>query len=616
MGPYKGTRDALKNGVQLRAALADVKNKVSTKPAKWKPPSIPLNTEVGVGGLTLKTLMASEKLTYEEAVTVYLAFQETKRTSKPSSPASTKGAEPESPGEKNQVTPKARPSRAKQASEEPPKSKRGRSLEARTAEPRPKSKRGKTTEAEAAEPSPEATKPTPKSKRGKTAEAQVAEPSPEAAEPTPKSKRGKTAEADVAEPVPKLKRGRAHSDLSTHDSEAVPARRVMRKSSPAPQALPSIPEPAEPAQPTSDDWDWSAGDGDGDEDDIWCEYELWRQGLPQLSELEVRDYLPGFSSQASVSAGQPRILNGVNIKTQAAPVPRPSLAAIGAESLGGDEIAEDDTRVNSQNKVQHIIATQVGERDEQAPDSLEDTLYWVVVQRLNQDLSANCKPGTAFFDAPIPGADPGLLSKKAPATQSAPLKADVLTAHDRMKESMSQIAAHASSNTGKEVKKNINSISDLLMDFGQVQSLLLCKGQAKGYMKELSKRALKSATSVADVLDQKLLEMAMDLDYWMDTAAGLYERTADLGKCRTDSKASRNIMYSLLVQSYLMRGKTNVTLQTLNSAIVADFNKLSQEGVQVGDEVYYFIPVGFRGDLKQMCQAFNLTRKPGAELVQ
>ena len=32
-------------------------------------------------------------------------------------------------------------------------------------------------------------------------------------------------------------------------------------------------------------------------------------------------------------------------------------------------------------KVQHIIATQVGERDEQAPDSLEDTLYWVVLKR-------------------------------------------------------------------------------------------------------------------------------------------------------------------------------------------------------------------------------------------
>ncbi|CAE7673764.1 unnamed protein product, partial [Symbiodinium necroappetens] len=424
-----------------------------------------------------------------------------------------------------------------------------------------------------------------------------------AAEPTPKSKRGKTAEADVAEPVPKLKRGRAHSDLSKHDTEAVPARRIMRKSSPAPQALPSPPEPAEPAQPISDDWDWDAGDDD--EDDIWCEYELWRQGLPQLSELEVRDYLPGFSSQASVSAGQPRILNGVTVKTQAAPVPRPSGAAMGVDNLGGDDFAEDD-RVNSRNKVQHIIATQLGEKDEQAPDSLEDTLYWVVVQRINQDLSANCKPGTAFFDAPIPGADPGLLSKKAPAaTQSAPLKADVLRAHDRLKDSMSQIAANASSNAGKEIKKNINSINDLLMDFGDVQSLQLCKGQAKGYMKELSKRAPKSAPAMADVLDQKLLEMAMDSDYWMDTAAGLYERTADLGKCRTDSKASRNIMYSLLVQSYLTRGKTNVTLQTLNSAIVVDFNKLSQEGVQVGDEVYYFIPVGFRGDLKQMCQDGN-----------
>ncbi|CAE7832960.1 unnamed protein product, partial [Symbiodinium necroappetens] len=61
---------------------------------------------------------------------------------------------------------------------------------------------------------------------------------------------------------------------------------------------------------------------------------------------------------------------------------------------------------------------------------------------INQDLSANCKSGTAFFDAPIPGADPGLLSKKAPATQSAPLKADVLRAHDRLKDSMSQIAAN------------------------------------------------------------------------------------------------------------------------------------------------------------------------------
>lgn len=30
-------------------------------------------------------------------------------------------------------------------------------------------------------------------------------------------------------------------------------------------------------------------------------------------------------------------------------------------------------------------------------------------------------------------------------------------------------------------------------------------------------------------------------------------------------------------------------------------------------QVYYFIPVGFRGDLKQVVQAFNLKRKPGSE---
>ena len=46
-------------------------------------------------------------------------------------------------------------------------------------------------------------------------------------------------------------------------------------------------------------------------------------------------------------------------------------------------------------------------------------------------------------------------------------------------------------------------------------------------------------------------------------------------------------MYSLLVQSYLVRNKTNITLQTLNEAIVADLNKLSTQGVQVGDEALY-----------------------------
>ena len=60
-----------------------------------------------------------------------------------------------------------------------------------------------------------------------------------------------------------------------------PSRRVPRKSSPAPH--PSTPEPAEPAQPSSDDWDW----GGDDADTVWYEYDLWRQGLPQLSEMNA-----------------------------------------------------------------------------------------------------------------------------------------------------------------------------------------------------------------------------------------------------------------------------------------------------------------------------------------
>ena len=275
VNPHKGTAQALKRGVQFKSALADVKNNVSPKPAKWKAPSISLKTQVGVGGLTIKTLMDSENITYEEAVQVYLAYQDSQR-----SPASSKksvGTEPEEAALKNQVTPKARPSKAKEATETPPK--RGRSSEAKADK---SSKWGNTK----AEPSADPAKP-PKSKRGKTAEAKVAEPSHVTAEPSTKSKRGKTTEAEGAEPsssstpakpIPVLKRGRASSDLLKHETE-VPARRVLGKKSPTPQEVPST----ESVQPSSEDWGW----GGDDADTVWYEYDLWRQGQPQLSELDA-----------------------------------------------------------------------------------------------------------------------------------------------------------------------------------------------------------------------------------------------------------------------------------------------------------------------------------------
>ena len=154
VNPHKGTAQALERGVQFKAALADVKNNVSPKPAKWKAPSIPLKTQVGVGGLTIKTLMDSENITYEEAVQGYLAYQDSQR-----SPASSKksvGTEPEEAALKNQVTPKARPSKAKEATETPPK--RGRSSEAKADK---SSKRPKPSQAptQPSRPSPSEEKP-------------------------------------------------------------------------------------------------------------------------------------------------------------------------------------------------------------------------------------------------------------------------------------------------------------------------------------------------------------------------------------------------------------------------------------------------------------------------
>ena len=39
----------------------------------------------------------------------------------------------------------------------------------------------------------------------------------------------------------------------------------------------------ESAQPSSEDWGW----GGDDADTVWYEYDLWRQGQPQLSELDA-----------------------------------------------------------------------------------------------------------------------------------------------------------------------------------------------------------------------------------------------------------------------------------------------------------------------------------------
>ena len=124
----------------------------------------------------------------------------------------------------------------------------------------------------------------------------------------------------------------------------------------------------------------------------------------------------------------------------------------------------------------------------------------------------------------------------------------------------------------------------------------------------------------------------------------LLPRTPDLSLYRTDAKASRYIIYSLLASRYFIQGKTNLTLQALNAMVVQDLNCLMRDGLptssgaaratmssigllcfanirkQLGfflsgaaEDRYYFIPIAFRGDLKYLTQAFSFTRHPSSE---
>ena len=72
--------------------------------------------------------------------------------------------------------------------------------------------------------------------------------------------------------------------------------------------------------------------------------------------------------------------------------------------------------------------------------------------RIKRNMKANCRPGGSFFDGPVPGADPGLLHKKAAATQHAPLRADVLRDFDKRKDELSALAAQQSAGGHEHTK--------------------------------------------------------------------------------------------------------------------------------------------------------------------
>lgn len=52
-------------------------------------------------------------------------------------------------------------------------------------------------------------------------------------------------------------------------------------------------------------------------------------------------------------------------------------------------------------------------------------------------------------------------------------------------------------------------------------------------------------------------------------------------KMKTDSKASRNLVFALPVERYLVEPPENFTLQAMFGALVQDLNKLASDGIIV-----------------------------------
>ena len=64
-------------------------------------------------------------------------------------------------------------------------------------------------------------------------------------------------------------------------------------------------------------------------------------------------------------------------------------------------------------------------------------------------------------------------------------------------------------------------------------------------------------------------------------------RLFDLSPVRSNSRASRHLMYCLPVSSYWFDSEhTNVTLHSILKAVVDDLNALASLGVRVGDTVF------------------------------
>ena len=128
----KELKEVLAKGKVFNDVLKDHKTGGACRyKGKSKAPDIPLDTNLGVGDLTLEALMKREGISYKEAVSVYLAFEDALKQpksakNKPKAPANPPptDVEPEEamPSKKAKackVAPKARASREKSKPEKP-----------------------------------------------------------------------------------------------------------------------------------------------------------------------------------------------------------------------------------------------------------------------------------------------------------------------------------------------------------------------------------------------------------------------------------------------------------------------------------------------------------------
>ncbi|CAE7770667.1 unnamed protein product [Symbiodinium sp. CCMP2592] len=678
----KATKQALDRGLKYKEALRDHKTAAPSSSSKWRPPSIPLTTPVGVADMTLGDMMKKEKLSYPDAVTVFLAFNESLA---------------KKPSKKPKKAEKANTNSSAGESAAP----------AEADEPQPKRKKTKAEEADK-----KSGKQPPAKEAGKKSRKQPPSEAPvDSVDTGKRSSVAPKAKASKAKAPPPLKRKGAF----VHEPEAevleAPSKRLRGKTGAAnqipedtqadqiPEDIPENPNPEEDDEDSALFKDW---------DELCHEYDLWRQGLPQQSELdaalkahrnsapvtpvpavksgpdaqcllalpgpepprgdasgstfvdsqarlhasrltnkdrqdsqtnlsdlgpsasqvasaldmsvllqrvqqlelekaelqsqlssdsksttsETKDPVPEDASKepaaskpvatpvrakvhvfhdspspAPANHALPACLSDIKIKTQAQPVPRPTEMPTDGSDVKLEEPSERISSATHRKEYAKLnrlhdagalanypsmLALQEGTLDEkrkllrnwvlsgqnlQACESaievsqesgVRGEKVWMqipVKNMLKQNFKANCRPGSQFFDAPIPGADPGLLNKKAATTQQAPLKADVLRAFDKRKDELSQLALQeasagrnqrrpaakatsrragsvagstattvkASSLINEELKKSVNGITDLIFDMGDASdddSQRLLK-DLKGHKKRLEMLARK-----------------------------------------------------------------------------------------------------------------------------